>query len=303
MDWLHDPIEPMQAKLVDEVPKGNYLYEVKWDGVRAIIVIENDKALIHTRNQNDVTNQFPELQEIPFNLRNGVFDSEIVCLDKDGRPSFSNVIKRVRTTSEDKIQRLKNTHPAQCYVFDCLFLNGEPLTDDPLWSRNEKLSAVIKPNKSYRLSEIFEDGEALFNAIKEQKMEGIIAKKRDSTYTFGKRSNSWKKVKVRHYSDCKIIGYTKGEGDRSASFGALQLAEISDGQLMYRGKVGSGFTDKKLKETKLLLDMIDRTSKPDTAPFSKNTVWVKPLLTAKISYSEVNKNGTFRAPVFEEFIL
>lgn len=302
MDWLNDPIKPMMAELTKEVPSGDYLFEVKWDGIRVIITYNDGEVCIRTRNKNDVTKQFPELQDLPpFDVTNGVFDGEIICPDEKGNPSFSRIIKRVRTTNKGSIKRLVKSHPVQCYLFDCLYLDNNLLIHKPLLHRRKQLIEVFQPNDQFRLSEAFRDGNRLFQAAKEQKLEGILAKQIDSRYTPGKRSSSWKKVKVRYYVDCKIIGYTRGEGDRANTFGALHVAEIDNGDLIYRGKVGTGLSSKDMKETRSLLDMLDKTDRPDFAPSSKGTVWVNSLITAEISYNELNPNGTFRAPVFERF--
>lgn len=303
MDWLKAPIKPMLAELTKEIPTGDYLYEVKWDGVRAILVINEGDISIYTRNQNNVTAQFPELEDPPFDITNGVFDCEIICPDEEGKPSFSRIIKRVRTTNKMSIKRLAESHPVQCYLFDCLYLDDNEFIKKPLWSRRKQLSEVLDPNDQYKLSETFEDGERLFQAAKEQELEGILAKQIDSRYIPGKRSSSWKKIKVRHYIDCKVIGYSRGEADRSGTFGALHVAEIDNGDLIYRGKVGTGFSYQGMKETRSLLDMLDKADRPEFAPRSKGTVWVKPFITAEISYNELNPNGTFRAPVFERFKL
>lgn len=301
MEWLQDPIQPMLAKLVDKIPQEDYFYEVKWDGIRAILTYNGKEIRIRTRNKNDVTGQFPELQSPVINAKNGVFDGEIICPDEDGRPSFRRIIKRVRTSDPMKIQRLENSHPVHFYLFDCLYLDDEPLVDQPLWKRKESMSIVIDPDDQYRISKIFKDGERLFQATKEEKLEGILAKKRHSKYQIGQRSNSWQKIKIRHHVDCKIIGYTKGEGDRTHTFGALHVAEITAEGLEYRGKVGTGFSDQMMKDIHDLLMSLQEVDKPIYAPISKNTIWIQPILKANISYNELNPNGTFRAPVFERF--
>src|SRR6185436_6273465 len=251
-DWLRDPIEPMLSRAADRVPdSGDYLYEVKWDGLRALISLDEGQVTIRGRNGMDFTKQFPELliPDQSFRATSALFDGEIVCLEADGKPNFRNVIHRMQQKTEGAIERAKAKHPAVCYVFDCLYLDGRPIVNEPLTRRREWLEDAIKKDSAYRVSGIVDDGSAFLVAVKQMGLEGIMAKQRHSTYQPGKRSDAWLKVKTRQTVECVIIGYTKGKGDRDASFGALHLAQATaatkpgaeDGGLKYVGKVGSGF--------------------------------------------------------------
>lgn len=301
VDWLNDPIEPMNAKRVSEPPEGDYSYEVKWDGIRALIGLEGGRIRIRTRNQNDVTDRFPELQT-PEGLRAtcGLFDAEIVYLDEEGKPEFQKIINRLKTSSSDAIKRRSKTQPAHAYFFDCLYLDGRPLVDEPLSRRYQWLQDVIRPGHQYRLSEFMEDGEGLFKAAKEHHLEGIMAKKKDSLYLAGQRSDLWLKVKVQQTADCFVIGYTGGSGDRSEYFGALHLADKKEGELKYRGKVGTGFDQSTLKEMYDELQDLEETSKPVEHEIrdKKDTTWVAPRLVVEVTYSSVTEDGLFREAVF-----
>lgn len=303
LDWLRDPIEPMLARSVSQPPTSpDYLFEVKWDGIRAMISLDEGEIRIRCRNGMDLTKQFPELliADEAFRATAGLFDGEIVCLRGDGKPDFKNVIQRMRQTSEGGIARAKAEYPAVCYVFDCLYLDGRALIHESLARRREWVEDAIKKNSSYRLSEAVEDGEPLFKAVKELGLEGIMAKQRASTYSPGKRSDSWLKIKSRQTSECVIIGYTKGKGDRQAGFGALHLAQTVGTELKYVGKVGTGF-DEGLMQTVLAelekLTIIKRPVKEKPLDDSRS-VWIEPKLRCEVCFASVTPNGMLREPVF-----
>lgn len=304
VSYVKDFIEPMLSDSSSAPPSGNdYLYEVKWDGIRALISLEEGKVRIRTRNQNDVTLQFPELLdgEKAFRASAALFDAEIVCLDGEGKPVFKNVINRLMSTGENNIARLAGKNPVYCYVFDCLYLDGRVLINEPLTRRKEWLADVIRPDSNYRLSESVDDGNALFAAAKQHGLEGIMAKKRDSRYSPGKRSDCWLKVKLRQSAEVRIVGFTKGKGDRSSSFGALQIAEDIAGELRYRGKVGTGFDDRTVKEITALLKKVNTVKKPamtGSATDAAISTWLEPTLTAEVSFAKVTADGMFREPVF-----
>ena len=304
-DLLNNVMKPMLADSAKKVPIGDYEYEVKWDGIRALIYLNEGELKIYSRNLNDITAQFPELDvpEEAFRINNAIFDSEIVCLDKDGKADFKKVIKRLM--SKKNFDRDAKRSPAYCYLFDCLYLDGRSLLNDP-WDRRRwwMIDSVRTGETNYRISETVEDGKALFEATKKLGVEGIIAKRRDARYTFGKRSTDWIKVKVKETLDCFIAGFTVGEGDRSNYFGSLQLVEVNGDELIYRGRVGTGFDDDMLKKlTDQLIPL-----KVDEKPFSseaheeKRSVWVEPKLKCEVEFSMITSNGTFRDPVFKRMI-
>src|SRR5205085_8697011 len=147
IDWLRDTIDPMLARPASKPPESpDYLYEVKWDGIRALISLDEGEIRIRGRNGLDVTKQFPELiiPEQAFRATSGLFDGEIVCLESDGRPNFQKVIHRMQQTSEGAIERAKAQHPVVCYLFDCLYLDGRPIVNEPLTRRREWLADAIK---------------------------------------------------------------------------------------------------------------------------------------------------------------
>ena len=304
-DYLTEPIEFMLSDISTEVPKSkNWMYEVKWDGIRAMISLDEGKVRIHSRNQNDITIAFPELlkPEDSFRANCALFDCEIVCLDKDGRPMFKEVINRMRQRSEQAAARARNKNPAICYVFDCLYLDGRPLINEPVERRREWMADAIKQAQKnpYRVSQTMDDGVALFDAAKEAGLEGIMAKKLGSPYTPGRRSDTWLKIKTRRTMDCLIIGYTRGKGDRASVFGGLHLATPNGDELHYLGKVGTGFDNR-------TLDAVwDEVSKVPTGkrPIKEKpvddavSVWIQPTLWCEVQYASMTSNETLREPVF-----
>jgi bifunctional non-homologous end joining protein LigD len=304
VNYLNDIIEPMLSASADKPPlSSDYIFELKWDGIRALIALEDGRIRIRTRNHNDVTKQFPELLdgETAFRATNALFDAEIVCLDKEGKPMFKNVINRLMSTGETTIQKLAKTNCVHCYIFDCLYLDGRALIHEPLMKRKEWLADVIREDTPYRLSESIEDGQALFEAAREHHLEGIIAKQRDSKYLPGKRSDCWLKIKVRQSREVFVIGYTQGKGDRGNTFGALQIAEREGEALFYRGKVGTGFDDTTIRE--ILREM--KKVKGGKNPFPKGkvvdekiTTFLEPKVIAEVSFSRLTPDQIFREPVF-----
>lgn len=303
VNYVHDIIEPMLSGSASKPPTGdNYLHEIKWDGIRAIISLEDGQVRIRTRNHNDVTKQFPELVQADkaFRATCGLFDAEIVCLDKLGKADFKKVIHRLMSNGETTIQKLSKTSPVYCYIFDCLYLDGRTLINEPLVKRREWMRDAIKPETPYRVSEAVDDGEALFEAAREHQLEGIISKERDGRYLPGKRSDLWLKIKVRNTRECYILGYNPGKGNRSQVFGGLHIAEKEGAEFIYRGKVGTGFDDNLIKEIYKQLKSLKEIKKPipDKVMDEKISIWVEPVLIAEISFSMITKDNQFREPVF-----
>ena len=303
IDFIHDPIEPMLSQSRDKpFDSPDYLYEVKWDGIRAMISLDEGRLTIRSRNQRDITNQYPELliPDQAFRATCGLFDAEIVCLDPSGRPVFEDVVLRLHHRTDSAIARARAKHPAVAYVFDCLYLDGRPIVNEPLTRRRAWLVDAIKQNPVYRVSEAMDEGMQLYNAAAEVGLEGIIAKERASVYQPGKRSPAWIKIKTRQTVDCVIIGYTKGKGDREATFGALQLGLYTKAGLRYVGKVGTGFDERKGKEILAELQKVKRAARPvkEKPVDDAVTVWLEPELVCEVQYSMRVSTGNLREPVF-----
>jgi bifunctional non-homologous end joining protein LigD len=290
------PYVPMLATLVEDVPTGTgWLFEVKWDGYRATATVAEAEATLTSRRGNDLTERFPGVAKQvgrAIKTPSCVLDGEVCALDEDGRASFSEMQKGGQTLVY--------------YVFDLLELEGEALLQLPLTERRARLEKLIdRRNETVRLSEAFDDGEALLAAAKEQKLEGIIAKRADSTYQPGKRTRDWLKVKTHGRQEFIIAGYTKGQGRRAGRLGSLILAVKRGDELEYVGNCGTGFTDEEIDK---LLDLL-RPLEGSTPSFKVvpkmpkvkkgDVVWVTPKLVCEVEFSEWTHDGRLRAPSYQ----
>ena len=283
----------------------DFLYEVKWDGIRVFITKRNNTVTIISRSGRDLSAQFPELTDPEdYEVEEVVLDGEIVVLDEIGRPIFPDVISRMHTIGTDSIKKVMSLKPAVFYAFDVLYFDGIHIPQQPVEKRKSYIPALMKTGKALRFSDSFTDGKMLYEAIKTKKMEGIIAKRKGSTYTLSKRSSNWLKYKVRQEIECHIIGYSKGKGDRAPYFGALHLAQYIEDKWLYRGKVGTGFDTDKMKFIKEKLDALRPSVKmiSDHVEEESKTTWIEPQLVAQIQYASETKNQTLREPVFQKLI-
>lgn len=303
LDWLRERIQPMLARSAEKPPdSSDYLYELKWDGIRALVALDEGQMRIYGRNRMEFTKQFPELlvPEQAFRATSALFDGEIVCLEPDGKPNFRNVIYRMQQNAEGSIERGRAKYPAVCYLFDCLYLDGRSIVNEPLTRRREWLVDAVRSGSPFRVSEAFDDGAALLEAVQGMGLEGIMAKLRASHYTQGKRNDSWLKYKLRQTAECVIIGYTRGKGDREGAFGAVHLAQLEGNELKYYGKAGSGFDEHSLKDVFEKLEKLATTKWPikEKTPDDSRTVWVEPRLMCEVEYASLTSEGLLREPVF-----
>jgi bifunctional non-homologous end joining protein LigD len=303
IDWLRTTIDPMLARPAAKPPPSeDYVYEIKWDGIRALITLDEGELKIRGRNGLDITQQFPELliPEQAFRATSAVFDGELVCLESNGKPDFANVIHRMQQRADGAIARARGSCPAVCYLFDCIYLDGRAIVNEPFMRRREWLQDAVRKNPAYRVSEVVEEGEAFLEAVKQMGLEGIMAKQRQSTYGPGKRTDAWLKIKAYQSIECAIIGYTRGKGDREPTFGALHLAQVEGNELKYVGKAGSGFDTHSLKEVWGELQKLAVIKKPikEKVDEESRAVWVQAKLMCEVKYGSITKDGVLREPVF-----
>jgi len=300
-------IQPMLASVIEKpFDDPNWLFEIKWDGYRAVSFIENDKVRLVSRNQNDLTGRYPELQALPkfLNAESAILDGEVVVLDEHGRPSFSLMQQRTGIRSHGRQAAPRSELPIVYYVFDILYLDGYDLRRVNLDDRKRLLRQVLRDGEIVRYSDDYAgQGLALFNAAKEKDLEGIIAKKRNSFYE-ERRTREWLKIKITQTVDCVIGGYTDPEGARQY-FGSLVLGLYDKKkQLIHVGNAGTGFNQATLKEIFIVLREIETPKNPFTGPVEpKLAHWVKPLRVAEVKFSEwtheTDEGGLkLRAPVF-----
>jgi bifunctional non-homologous end joining protein LigD len=302
-------IYPMLATSVSEPFDGaDWLFEIKWDGYRAVAFIENGKVRLVSRNQNELTASYPELKDLAKSIKakTAILDGEVVALDGEGRPSFSLMQQRTGFRPGGHRGRANAEVPVLYYAFDLLYLDGYDWRKLPLEERKKKLASILVTGDSLRYSDHCErQGKALFEMAREKGLEGILAKKRDSIYQ-ERRSNDWLKIKIRHRMECVIGGYTQPEGSRS-HFGSIVLGLYDrQGRLVHVGQAGSGFNQKSLGEIWKMLQKRETKQKPfygDVEALRKVT-WVKPDLVAEIEYAEWTEGANggsgpkLRAPVF-----
>jgi bifunctional non-homologous end joining protein LigD len=299
----------MLAESIEEPFDGpDWLFEIKWDGYRAVAFIENGKARLVSRNQNDLTPRYPELKDLPqfIKAKTAILDGEVVALDENGRASFSLMQQRTGFRARGKRAAANADVPVLYYAFDLLYLDGYDWRRVPLEARKEKLAAVLLTGDTLRFSDHYpEQGKALFDIAGQKGLEGILAKKRVSLYE-ERRSREWLKIKIRKRIECVVGGYTEPEGSRT-HFGSLVLGLYDKkGQLIHVGQVGSGFDQKLLAQIWKLLQKIETKKNPFTGEVEalRKTFWVKPELVAEVEYGEWT-GGTnegsgpkLRAPVF-----
>jgi bifunctional non-homologous end joining protein LigD len=302
-------IHPMLAESVDEPFDGEeWLFEIKWDGYRAIAFIENGKTRLVSRNQNDLTARYPELKDMAASIpaKNAILDGEVVALDEDGRASFSLMQQRTGFRPGGRRVRVNAEVSVLYYAFDLLYLDGYDWRRLPLEERKRKLESLITPGDRVRYSDHYPTkGTALFAIARQKKLEGILAKKKASSYQ-ERRSREWLKIKIRHEIDSVVGGYTQPEGVR-AHFGSLVLGLYDNqGRLIHVGQVGSGFDQKSLAGIWQQLKKIETKKTPFYGEVEalREVCWVKPKLVAAVEYAEWT-DGTaegsgpkLRAPVF-----
>ena len=300
-------ITPMLATSVEKpFDNPDWLFEIKWDGYRAISFIADGKVRLVSRNQNDLTAQFSELQDLPkfVKAETVVLDGEIVALDELGRSSFSLMQQRTGFRTGGFRAAARADVPIVYYVFDLLYLDGYDLRRVALEDRKRVLSEIVTANPLVRYSEHFVgNGVALFEAAKQQGLEGILAKKRGSFYE-ERRTREWLKIKITQTIDCVIGGYTEPEGSRQY-FGAIVLGLYDkEGQIIHVGQAGTGFDQATLKRVFDVLKTLETTRNPFHGPVdAANVHWVKPKRVAEIKFTEWTHETAegglkLRAPVF-----
>ncbi|MGH3666446.1 MAG: non-homologous end-joining DNA ligase [Egibacteraceae bacterium] len=314
VDLPADPpvFEPMLAVDGGEVfDDDGWLFEIKWDGIRAIATTRRPgtgpdaSTQLLGRRGSDFTPAYPELASLWERVlaRNAVLDGEIVALDKDGRPSFQRLQTRMHLRDPAAVQRARGKAPVTYLVFDLLAVDGEPLVDRPLSERLARLDEVLVPGGAVqRSTAVTGQGIALFEAAQASNLEGLIAKRAASPYRPGRRSQDWRKLKVRRHAEVVVGGWLPGEGARSGRLGALLVGLYDEAGLVFVGRVGTGFDDATLTRLGELLQRHARDTSPFTTVPERHGRWVEPVLVAHVTYSELTETGRLRHPSFEGLV-
>ncbi|HWH02963.1 MAG TPA: DNA ligase D [Gemmatimonadales bacterium] len=294
--------EPMLAETREgPFTKEGWLFELKLDGYRVRVGKENGVAKVVSRNGHDLSPVFPEIARVvaalPF--EGLVLDGELVVLDERGHPTFNGLQNRARISRSFDVRRAAVENPTTLYCFDLLAFGGYDTRGLPLEKRKELLRKIVPATGALRYSEHFvKEGEALYRQVERLGLEGIMAKRADSTYRAG-RSPAWLKIRADRADDFVVVGFTKAKGSR-AGFGALHLGAYRDGALVYVGRAGSGFTDKELKDVAKALESLKRDTPAVTGatPKDKDTTWIEPKLVAEVRFKEWTPEALLRHPVF-----
>lgn len=287
---VSDAIPPMLAKVTEKpFDSKEWIYEVKWDGYRAIAEVKGNIVKLYSRNGNTFNNSYPVIVEALAKMKiDAVLDGEVVALDEKGMPSFQI------------LQHYNYDHPLIYYVFDLLKIGKKNISGLPLVERKKQLKKLLKKSSVIKYSDhITEKGINFYKAAAKQNLEGIMAKKADSIYSQGVRTSNWLKIKHNKTQEAIIAGYTAPGGSRQ-HFGSLVLAIKKGNKLKYIGQTGTGFNSKNLKEINALLKPLVVKKSPFENPIELKTPFtpVKPVLVCEIKYTEVTKEGKLRHPVF-----
>ena len=280
-------MEPIRIPYVVDDPE--FIHQIKWDGVRGITHIENNRIRVYTKKGYDCTESYPELTDLLSRIDAGqaVLDGELVVMD-NGKPSFYRALQRNRMKNRRRIQQIMTQYPVTYVVFDLLFIKGKDIRNRPLAERQEMLKSCFKPDKRVVLVDDFDDGAVLFALMKQKNMEGIVSKRKDSLYVPGKKHGDWYKTKLVKKMLCVITGVNiKDTLPKSVALGIYR-----DGNLVNIGNVSSGLSQSDLK---VLAGYLQRKD------FRQQWAPIWPMLTCWVQFSEWTQNNTLRHPVLLGF--
>jgi bifunctional non-homologous end joining protein LigD len=298
----------MLATLGDRPPEGaGWAWELKWDGIRALGLVQDGTLRLWTRNGNDVSARYPELVALPDALdgHDAFLDGEIVAFDDRGRPSFGQLQRRMHVQAQPDIGRLAVEVPVVYVVFDLLWLDGHLTTGLHYEDRRRLLTSLVPDGPAWRVpAHELGDGHATIAVSHEFALEGVMAKRLDSFYEPGRRTPAWVKIKNHLSQELVVGGWVPGKGARATTFGALLLGYYdATGALRYAGRVGTGFTEAVLADLQASLAAIARDSTPFADPLESRTAereahFVEPELVAQVRFTEWTEGGRIRHPAF-----
>ena len=299
-------VQPMLATLIEKpFDNDEWLFELKLDGMRAVVVKEDSKIAMWTRNGRSLTHRFPTLVEAVATLPadRAVFDGEIVALDENGQAHFELLQPRIHLSRAKDIAEADRQIPVYLYAFDLLYLNGYTLMKFPVEHRKAVLRKLIPDNSGWiRFADHVEaSGVAFFKAVEEHGLEGVVAKHRKSEYQQG-RSKYWLKIKTQKTGHFVVGGFTPPEGSRK-HFGALLAGLYRNGGLIYVGRVGGGFDDRMLAQVHKTLVPLVIKERPfkEIPPEMRKASWVEPRLVCEVRFNEWTSDKKLRAPIFQGF--
>jgi bifunctional non-homologous end joining protein LigD len=303
---MPERILPMLARSSASLPpdQDNWSFEVKWDGVRAIAYAQPGRLRLESRNLNEITAAYPEVRGVldDIGMHEAVLDGEIVAFDESGKPSFERLQRRMHVTAPAAVRRLASSIPVVYAIFDLLYLDGRSLMELPYEERRRCLEQLELGGPAWRVPAAHAgDGARLLAATREQGLEGVVAKRLGSRYEPGRRPGSWLKVKNTLRQELVIGGWVPGEGRRAKRIGALLMGYYRDGDFVFAGRVGTGFTEQTLDELAAKLEPLERERSPfTTGPKPpREARFVEPSLVAEVEFREWTAEGVMRAPSFK----
>jgi bifunctional non-homologous end joining protein LigD len=303
---MPERIVPMMARPADRLPRDekNWSFEVKWDGVRAIAYVKPGRLRLDSRNLNEITDAYPEVRGLigALGMHEAVLDGEIVAFDENGRPSFARLQRRMHVTAPASVRRLAASMPVVYAIFDLLYLDGHSLMELPYRERRSGLEALQLTGPAWRVPAAHPgEGKLLLEATAKQGLEGVVAKRLDSRYEPGRRTGNWLKIKHTLRQELVIGGWIPGVGRRTNRIGALLMGYYENAKFRYAGRVGTGFTEKRLDELYRRLEPLRRDSSPFAiAPkLPREAVFVEPKLVAEVELREWTAERIMRAPSFK----
>lgn len=299
------PITPFEPISTETIPRGDqWIAQVKWDGVRILTYYDGTTVQLFNRRKNERTLHYPELRDIRSfcTAKSVILDGEMIALGEDGKPSFQRIMQRDGLRKMERVAEVRRSIRVTYMVFDVIFYNGKWIHQEPLEKRIKLLENIIEPGDHVQRVPVFQDGQSLFQVVKEQNMEGIVLKDVHSRYAINGKDKRWQKKKV--FRD--LVAVIGGITYRSGVVNALLLGLYDHtGQFRYIGHVGTG---KITRQDWRTLTNIAEDIKIDKRPFvnrperDKDASWVQPVLTVKIQFLEWTESKTLRQPSIQSFV-
>jgi bifunctional non-homologous end joining protein LigD len=295
-------MRPMLASPTTSVPRGaEWLHEVKWDGMRVLANVHDGRLALTSRNGNDATASFPELDGLKETYDDLLLDGEVVAFDA-GKPSFAALAERMHVSDRRRAERLAATNPVTFMVFDLLRLFGQDLTSQPLSARRELLERLDLTGPHWQVPPVYDDGEELFQATRDQGLEGVVSKRRTSAYLAGRRSADWVKVPHRRTISAVVGGWRPEQTNDAGRLGAVLLGVPSPQGWRYAGKMGSGIAGLAQRRLTDLLAPL----RAERAPFcdavppldARGATWVRPEVVVEARVLGWTREGRLRQPAY-----
>jgi len=285
---------------ISAIPEGDdWAFEVKWDGYRTVVHVADGAVRLQSTSGKDVTERWPEFAALPdsVNAASAILDGELVVFDDNGRPRFELV----------QNSGVGSTRQAVLQLFDVLQVDGTDVIELPYGGRRRLLDQLVEPGPNWTVpAHRVGGGAELVAATAEQGLEGVLAKRVDSTYRPGTRSKGWRKIKNRTVVELIIGGFTAGTGNRASTFGALLVGQPTDGGLRFAGGVGTGFDQPRLSSLRSRLDHLSTDHCPfDPRPPTnvvRTATWVEPVLHATVEMAEFTSDGLVRHATFIDLV-